>query len=104
MNDKTKSDLEIMQYNFLHDDTNKVLRYLNNLADVKTRRKSFRFDLLKNNGEQKYAMQEINNTNCSRNNTSFQGNININFNTDVNVNNGINKYFKGNNNQISFLN
>ena len=49
-------------------------------------------------------MQEINNTNCSRNNTSFQGNININFNYDVNVNNGINKYFKGKNNQISFLN
>ena len=41
MNDKTKSDLGIMQYNSLHDDTNKVLRYLNNLADVKTRRKSF---------------------------------------------------------------
>ena len=55
MNDKSRSDLDIMQYNFSHDELNKVLKYLNNFADVKTRKKCFRFDLLKNNGSQNYA-------------------------------------------------
>ena len=41
MNDKSKSDLEIIQYNFSHDELNKVLKYLNNFSDVKTRKKCF---------------------------------------------------------------
>ena len=90
MNDKSKSDLEIMQYNFSHDELNKVLRYLNNFSDVKTRKKCFRFDFLKNNGSQNYAIREINNNNY--NNNYMNRNINI---IDNNVfNNGINKYYK----------
>ena len=89
MNDKSKSDLEIMQYNFSHDELNKVLRYLNNFSDVKTRKKCFRFDFLKNNGSQNYAIREINNNNY---NNYMNRNINI---IDNNVfNNGINKYYK----------
>ena len=90
MNDKSKSDLEIMQYNFSHDELNKVLRYLNNFSDVKTRKKCFRFDFLKNNGSQNYAIREISNNNY--NNNYMNRNINI---IDNNVfNNGINKYYK----------
>ena len=89
MNDKSKSDLEIMQYNFSHDELNKVLRYLNNFSDVKTRKKCFRFDFLKNNGSQNYAIREINNSN----NNYINRNINENINNNI-FNNGINKYYK----------
>ena len=88
INDKTKSDLEIMQYNFSHDELNKVLKYLNNFSDVKTRKKCFRFDLLKNNAGQNYVVKEINNNNL--NNFNF---INNDSNSNV-FNNGINKYYK----------
>jgi hypothetical protein len=97
MNDKSKSDLEIMQYNFSHDELNKVLRYLNNFSDVKTRKKCFRFDFLKNNGSQNYAIREINNYNNYNNYNNFMNrNINMNdMNENNNVfNNGINKYYK----------
>ena len=60
MNDKSKSDLDIIQYNFSHDELNKVLKYLNNFSDVKTRKKCYRFDFLKNNGSQNYSIREIN--------------------------------------------
>ena len=94
MNDKSKSDLEIMQYNFSHDELNKVLRYLNNFSDVKTRKKCFRFDFLKNNGSQNYAIREINNYNNYNNfmNRNISMN-NMNENNNV-FNNGINKYYK----------
>ena len=94
MNDKSKSDLDIIQYNFSHDELNKVLKYLNNFSDVKTRKKCYRFDFLKNNGSQNYSIREINNNNQSNNNfnENFISNQNIN---DNNVfNNGINKYYK----------
>ena len=93
MNDKSKSDLEIMQYNFSHDELNKVLRYLNNFSDVKTRKKCFRFDFLKNNGSQNYAIREINTFNNYNN--LMNRNVNMADMNDNNVfNNGINKYYK----------
>jgi hypothetical protein len=91
MNDKSKSDLEIMQYNFSHDELNKVLRYLNNFSDVKTRKKCFRFDFLKNNGSQNYAIREIN---PNQNNNNYNDNFNRNINDNNMLNNGINKYYK----------
>ena len=98
MNDRSKSDLEIIQYNFSHDELNKVLRYLNNFSDVKTRKKCFRFDFLKNNGSQNYAIREINTNNY---NNYINRNINI---IDNNVfNNGINKYYKASKG-LSYLN
>ena len=102
MNDKSRSDLDIMQYNFSHDELNKVLKYLNNFADVKTRKKCFRFDLLKNNGSQNYAIKEINNNN----NFNFINNRNniINDNSNSNIlNNGINKYYKASK-ELSYIN
>ena len=72
MNDKSKSDLDIIQYNFSHDDLNKVLKYLNNFSDVKTRKKCFRFDLLKNNSNQNFAIKELK----SSTNSSFNNNFN----------------------------
>ena len=93
MNDKSKSDLDIIQYNFSHDELNKVLKYLNNFSDVKTRKKCYRFDFLKNNGSQNYSIREINNNQSNNNfNENYLSNKNIN---DNNVfNNGINKYYK----------
>ena len=79
INDKNNSDLEIIQYNFSHDDLNKVIKYLNDFADVKTRKKTFRFDLLKNS-KNNITIEEINNTNGYINNSIYK--------------NGINNYFK----------
>ena len=96
MNDKSKSDLDIIQYNFSHDELNKVLRYLNNFSDVKTRKKCFRFDFLKNNGSQNYAIREINNfSNYNNYNNLINRNVNMTDNSNNNIfNNGINKYYK----------
>ena len=92
MNDKSKSDLDIIQYNFSHDELNKVLKYLNNFSDVKTRKKCYRFDFLKNNGSQNYAIREINSNQINNNyNENF---INRNNNDNNVFNNGINKYYK----------
>jgi len=92
MNDKSKSDLDIMQYNFSHDELNKVLKYLNNFSDVKTRKKCYRFDFLKSNGSQNYSIKEITN---NQNNNNFNDNfINRNINDNNVFNNGINKYYK----------
>ena len=87
MNDKSKSDLDIIQYNFSHVELNKVLKYLNNFSDIKTRKKCYRFDFLKNNGSQNYSIREVN---INQNNNNMNNNIN-----DNNIfNNGINKYYK----------
>ena len=91
MNDKSKSDLDIIQYNFSHDELNKVLKYLNNFSDVKTRKKCYRFDFLKNNGSQNYAIREIN---PNQNNNNYNDNFNRNINDNNMLNNGINKYYK----------
>ena len=80
INDKSSSDLNIIQYNFSHDELNKVLKYLNNFADVKARKKTFRFDLLKNSGHN----ISINNV---KNYGGFQNNLNI-------FRNSINNYYK----------
>ena len=85
INDKSKSDLDIIQYNFSHDELNKVIKYLNDFADVKTRKKTFRFDLLKNS-KNNITIKEINNFN-SFNNNNINSNINL-------FRNGINSYFK----------
>ena len=85
INDKSKSDLDIIQYNFSHDELNKVIKYLNDFADVKTRKKTFRFDLLKNS-KNNISMKEINNF-SSFNNNNINSNINL-------FRNGINSYFK----------
>ena len=95
MNDKSKSDLDIIQYNFSHDELNKVLKYLNNFSDVKTRKKCYRFDFLKNNGSQNYSIREINTNNQNNNNFNENYINNKNINNEGNVfNNGINKYYK----------
>ena len=91
INDKNNSDLEINQYNFSHDELNKVIIYLNNFADVKTRKKIFRFDLLKNSSNNA-SVKEINNTN---NYNGFLNNINL-------YKNGINNYFI--NKQLNYTN
>ena len=92
MNDKSKSDLDIIQYNFSHDELNKVLKYLNNFSDVKTRKKCYRFDFLKNNGSQNYSIREIN---TNQNNNNYNENlVNSNINDNNVFNNGINKYYK----------
>ena len=91
INDKNNSDLEIIQYNFSHDDLNKVIKYLNNFADVKNRKKTFRFDLLKNS-KNNMTIEEINTTNGFINNSIYK--------------NGINNYFKKNKeaNSLNFNN
>ena len=87
-----EQDLDIIQYNFSHDELNKVLKYLNNFSDVKTTKKCYRFDFLKNNGSQNYVIREIisNQTNNNYNKNFINRN-----NIDNNMfNNGINKCYK----------
>ena len=98
INDKNSSDLDIIQYNFSHDECNKVMKYLNNFADVKTRTKTFRFDLLKNS-KNNIVIEEVNNFNK---NNAFQNRNRFNFNNYNNYNsvkNGVNNYYKLSNNK-----
>ena len=91
INDKNLSNLEIIQYNFSHDEINKVIKYLNNFADVKNRKKICRFDLLKNSKNDNF--EEVNNHN--QNHNGFNNNINL-------IKNGIDNYYKQNK-KINFL-
>ena len=95
INDKNSSDLDIIQYNFSHDECNKVMKYLNNFADVKTRTKTFRFDLLKNS-KNNIDIEEVNNFNK---NNVFQNRNRFNFNNYNSVKNGVNNYYKASNNK-----
>ena len=47
INDKSNSEIHIIQYNFSHDEANKIIKYINNFADVKSKKKIFKFDLTK---------------------------------------------------------
>ena len=95
INDKNSSDLDIIQYNFSHDECNKVMKYLNNFADVKTRTKTFRFDLLKNS-KNNIDIEEVNNFNKTN---VFQNKNRFNFNNCNSVKNGVNNYYKSSNNK-----
>ena len=48
MNDNGKYDLNINQYKFVHDDENKVIKYLNNFADLKSKKKIIKFNINNN--------------------------------------------------------
>ena len=91
INDKNLSNLEIIQYNFSHDEINKVIKYLNNFADVKNRKKICRFDLLKNSKNDNF--EEVNNHN--QNHNGFNNNINL-------IKNGIDNYYKQNGSYDSY--
>jgi len=95
INDKDNSDLDIIQYNFSHDECNKVMKYLNNFADVKTRTKTFRFDLLKNS-KNNLEIEEVNN--FIKNNV-IQNRNRLNYNNYNSVKNGVNNYYKISNNK-----
>ena len=53
INDKNNSEIHIIQYNFSHDETNKIIKYINNFADVKSKKKVFKFELTKTEEESK---------------------------------------------------
>ena len=53
INDKNNSEIHIIQYNFSHDEANKIIKYINNFADVKSKKKVFKFDLAKTMTENK---------------------------------------------------
>jgi len=42
-NDGTKLNLELTEYKYVHDDENKLLKYLNNFGDLKSKQKLIRF-------------------------------------------------------------
>jgi len=42
-NDSTKLNLELMEYKYIHDDENKIIKYLNNFGDLKSKQKLIRF-------------------------------------------------------------
>ena len=66
INDKNNSEINIMQYNFSHDDLNKIIKYINNFADVKSKKKVFIFDYKKTEQENEndfYNFIDINNLN-----------------------------------------
>ena len=45
INDKNNSEIHILQYNFSHDELSKIIKYINNFADVKSKKKVFKFDI-----------------------------------------------------------
>ena len=53
INDKNNSEIHIIQYNFSHDEANKIIKYINNFADVKSKKKVFKFDLAQTTTEKK---------------------------------------------------
>ena len=64
INDKNNSEIHIIQYNFSHDETNKIIKYINNFADVKSKKKVFKFELTKTEEESKISNEnniDINN-------------------------------------------
>ena len=48
INDNGKYDLNINQYKFVHEDENKVIKYLNNFADLKSKKKIIKFNINNN--------------------------------------------------------
>ena len=59
ISDKNNSELHIIQYNFSHDEANKIIKYINNFADVKSKKKIYKFDLTKT--EQQENKNDLNN-------------------------------------------
>ena len=88
INENNNSCLDIIQYNFSHDELNKVIKYINNFADVKTRRKIFKFKIFKNNNNN-ISVEEINNNYYKNYNNLIKNNINF-------YKKAITKYFKKN--------
>ena len=48
VNNYSNYDLSINQYKFVHDDENKVIKYLNNFADLKNKKKVIKFNMNNN--------------------------------------------------------
>ena len=76
INDKNNSEIHILQYNFSHDELNKIIKYINNFADVKSKKKVFKFDINKTEQENQNDFDkfiELNNLiNANSGKNSFQ--------------------------------
>ena len=79
INDKNNSEIHIMQYNFSHDELNKIIKYINNFADIKSIKNAFKFD---------YRKREQENEN------DFNNFIDLNNLSKESKNNYLKKYFK----------
>ena len=110
INDNSCSDLNIIQYNFSHDELDKVLKYLNDFADVKTRKKTFKFDLLKNSKNNNISIKDIKNyINFHNTKNLFRNSISNYYKNDKKINKLNKKYFFSinsfnNNNTINDMN
>ena len=72
INDFSKFDLNINVFNFAHDDENKVIRYINNFADLKSRKKTIRLNVNENGNENFIKLLNNNNFgNSSKNEYNY---------------------------------
>ena len=69
VNDNGKYDLNISQYKFVHDDENKVIKYLNNFADLKNKKKIIKFNM---NNNLNFNLKNTINTNPNQTNENTQ--------------------------------
>jgi hypothetical protein len=69
INDNGKYDLNISQYKFVHDDENKVIKYLNNFADLKNKKKVIKFNM---NNNLNFNLKNTINTNPNQTNENTQ--------------------------------
>ena len=63
INNNSNYDLNINQYKFVHDDENKVIKYLNNFADLKNKKKLIKFNINNNINSRTSNNNNYNNTN-----------------------------------------
>ena len=76
--DSNKLNLELIEYKFSHDDENKLIKYLNNFGDLKSKSKYIRF-APKNNNNNPVVVSNLNNlTGLNSNNSILNSNSNLN--------------------------
>ena len=93
INDKNNSELQILQYNFSHDEINKIIKYINNFADVKSKKKVFKFDLTKTEEESKNNSENIIDSNNLINAYSYKNTFNKYFKVNKSMKNSDSKIF-----------
>ena len=98
MSDNEKYEINLNFYNFAHDDLNKALKYFNNFADLKSKKKIVRYDEYKNSNNsnlsgilEKNMDDEL--INQLSNIDLFSGKSTHNFNLNIN---NLNNRFKKN--------
>lgn len=82
--DSNKLNLELVEYKFAHDDENKLIKYLNNFGDLKSKTKYIRFHPKNSQSlsynPQTFSNDNIGNINVGSSNSNLHGNLHSNLN------------------------